>query len=131
VTKDYEEAASIFDRSPRGAAALLRMALERFCMGLKPRAGNLNEAIGQLVADGLRVEVQQALDAVRVIGNEAVHPGQLDLQDDRGTAEMMFRLLNIIADRMIADVRTAEEAYAMLPKAKRDAVTTRDQPPKQ
>ena len=48
---------------------------------------NLNADVAKLVKKGLPVDVQQALDAVRVIGNEALHPGQMDLRDDRPTAE--------------------------------------------
>jgi len=40
---------------------------------------------------------------VRVIGNEAVHPGKLDLKDDRDTATRLFKLVNIIAEQMISN----------------------------
>jgi hypothetical protein len=38
--------------------------------------------------------VQQSLDIVRVIGNDAVHPGQIDLTDDIETATKLFVLIN-------------------------------------
>jgi len=35
--------------------------------------------------------ILQSLDIVRVIGNESVHPGVIDLKDDRHTALRLFR----------------------------------------
>ena len=103
IRQDYEEASSILDRSPRGAAALIRLAIQKLCKSLGQPGQNLNADIGALVKAGLSIRVQQALDAVRVIGNNAVHPGQLDLRDDRATAETLFKLLNIIVEKMISD----------------------------
>jgi len=79
-----------------------------------------------MVADGLDVRVQKALDTVRVIGNEAVHPGQLDLRDDRATAEMLFKLFNLIVDKTISEPKHISEIYAALPGEKLKAIEHRD-----
>jgi hypothetical protein len=50
----------------------------------------------------VKPSLQQALDIVRVIGNESFHPGQIDLRDNRETATKLFQLVNIIADAMIS-----------------------------
>jgi hypothetical protein len=63
----------------------------------KPRK-NLNEDIASLVKDGLDPDVQRALDIVRVVGNDAVHPGEMNLNDDREAAAKLFDLVNYIAD---------------------------------
>lgn len=127
---DYREASSILNMSPRGAAALIRLAIQKLCKELGQPGINLNSDIGALVADGLSPRVQQALDAVRVIGNNAVHPGQIDLRDDRATAETLFRLLNLITEKTISEQKHVDEVYASLPDAARSAIAKRDAPKK-
>jgi hypothetical protein len=125
IRADYLEAASITNRSPRGAAALLRLCVQKLC-GHLGEDGNLNEAIGNLVKRGLPERVQQAMDIVRVTGNEAVHPGELDLKDDRGTAVMMFGLLNFIADRLITQEKEMDSLFESLPENKKQQIKKRD-----
>ncbi|MDU8911428.1 hypothetical protein [Aestuariicoccus sp. MJ-SS9] len=70
--------------------------------------------------------MQQALDAVRVIWNHAVHPGQIDLRDDRATAETLFKLLNLIVDKTISEPKHVAEVYASLPEGAVKAIEKRD-----
>ncbi len=126
IRRDYDEASSILDLSPRGAAALMRLSIQKLCKELGQPGKELNDDIGALVAKGLNEIVQQALDTVRVIGNNAVHPGQIDLHDDRATAESLFRLLNLIAEKMISEPKHVREAYAKLPEEARKAIKKRD-----
>ncbi|WP_206118126.1 DUF4145 domain-containing protein [Rhizobium laguerreae] len=126
IKADYLEASSILNLSPRGAAALVRLCIQKLCKELGENGKNINEDIGELVKKGLSVKVQQALDAVRVIGNSAVHPGKIDLTDDRPTAETLFRLLNVIADKMISEPKHIDEIYASLPDTALAAIEKRD-----
>lgn len=126
IRRDYLEAQTIVGRSPRGAAALLRLCIQKLCVRLGGKGKDLNAAIADLVKKGLPTTVQQALDAVRVIGNEAVHPGQMDLRDDRQTAETLFKLVNVVVQRMISDPKEVQEVYDGLPLAKRDQIARRD-----
>jgi hypothetical protein len=126
VQMDYEEARSIVDVSARGAAALLRLGIQKLCRHVGEGGKDLNEDIGNLVKKGLLPRIQKALDVVRVIGNEAVHPGVIDLRDDRDTANRLFGLVNAIADQMISNPRTVEELYAKLPEGKRRGIEERD-----
>lgn len=128
VLKDYEEAGAIASVSPRGAAALLRLAVEKLCGGLVPDMDNLNDGIGKLVNKGLDERIQQSLDIVRVIGNNAVHPGQIDLDDDPNTVARLFRLVNIVAETMITTPKEIEETFGSLPKGARQAIEKRDGP---
>jgi len=124
--RDYNEASTILDLSPRGAAALLRLAVENLCGELGDPAKSINENIKAMVAGGLDRRVQQALDAVRVVGNNAVHPGQIDLKDDRALAESLFRLLNLIVEKMISEPKHVDDLYASLPESARQAIAKRD-----
>jgi hypothetical protein len=126
VILDFEEAREIVDASPRGAAALLRLCIEKLCIHLGEKGKKIDDAIASLVQKGLNPLVQKALDIVRVIGNEAVHPGVLDLRDDRDTAFELFGLVNSIADQMISHLKAVETLYQKLPESKRKAIEARD-----
>ncbi|MGH1406444.1 MAG: DUF4145 domain-containing protein [Rhodomicrobiaceae bacterium] len=103
IRVDYLEASSILDKSPRGAAALLRLVIQKLCTHLGEESDNLNNAIGALVKKGLPERIQRALDTVRVIGNNMVHPGKMDIEDDRAVAETLFKLVNLIVEKMISE----------------------------
>jgi hypothetical protein len=126
ILRDYEEASTVLDLSPRAAAALLRLVIEKLCERVGAKGDDINARIAWLVAHGLPEKLQQALDAVRVIGNEAVHPGQLDLRDDRDTASELFDLVNIIADEMISRPNRVKAVYDKIPQSKRAAIDKRD-----
>lgn len=125
-----DEARQILDCSPKGAAALLRLAVQMLCIHLGKPGKDLNADIAALVTEGLNPIVQKSLDVVRVIGNESVHAGTIDLNDDRETAVRLFDLINIICEQMITQPRQVEELYQKLPETKREAVAKRDSPKK-
>jgi hypothetical protein len=127
IADDFNEARSILALSPRGAAALLRLAVQKLCAFLGEKGKNIDEDIGNLVAKGLSPLVQKALDVVRVVGNEAVHPGVIDLKDDRNTALQLFTLVNLIADQMISVPKAVQHMYGQLPQAKLQAIEERNQ----
>jgi hypothetical protein len=129
IQEDYSEAKAIFDKSSRGSAALLRLALQKLCVQLGEKGKNINDDIASLVQKGLPVKIQQALDIVRVIGNNAVHPGQIDLKDDPDSARQLFALTNLIADVMVSQPKHVEAIYQYLPQTARDAIQKRDGTP--
>ena len=126
IRADYDEASKILAESPRGAAALMRLAIQKLCKKLGQPGKNLNNDIAALVEDGLDPSIQKALDTVRVIGNNAVHPGVMDLDDDRATAENLFWLLNVIVERMISVPKHIDEGYKALPEQARKSIEERD-----
>lgn len=126
VKADYEEAASILSKSPRGAAALLRLAIQKLVIDLGCKGKDLNADIAKLVSKGLPQKIQKALDLVRVIGNNAVHPGTIDFSDDGQIARQLFGLVNLIADVMISQPLKVEAMYGQLPAGARTAIEKRD-----
>ncbi len=125
VNKDYEEAASISIQSPRGAAALLRLAIQKLVVYLGGKGKNINEDIALLVRNGLPEKVQQALDVVRVVGNNAVHPGQIET-DDPEVVGNLFSLANVITEYMISMPNKISGLYKELPESAKKAVASRD-----
>jgi hypothetical protein len=128
IKLDFLEAAKILDLSPRGAAAILRLCVQKLCGQLGESGKNIDTDIGNLVKKGLEPSLQQALDIVRVIGNESVHPGQIDLRDNRETATKLFQLVTIIADAMISRPKQIAALYKTLPESKLKAIEKRDSP---
>jgi hypothetical protein len=126
---DYLEARKVVGESPRAAAALLRLALQKLMVHLGESGNNLNDDIGNLVAKGLPEKVQKALDTVRVVGNNAVHPGQLSIKDDRQTAVTLFDLINIVVETMIVQPKKVDELYGRLPQTAVAQINHRDNKP--
>lgn len=129
VKEDFQEARNIVNASPRASAALLRLALQKLLPHLGEKGENINEEIGNLVKKGLPEKIQKALDSVRVIGNNAVHPGQIDLKDDVKTACALFDLLNMIVDVMITQPKRVDGIYNKLPADLQEAIKKRDGKP--
>ena len=128
IKVDFEEARTILNASPRGAAALLRLCVQKLCKQLGESGTNIDADIASLVKKGLDPTIQRALDIVRVVGNEAVHPGSLDLKDDRDTALELFDLINIIAEQLISMPLRVKTTYEKIPEAKRKRIEERDKP---
>lgn len=127
VKQLYNEAALIANKSPRAACALLRLAIDRLCNELGETDRDINKNIGALVAKGLPQSVQKALDIVRVVGNKAVHPGQIVFDvDDNATATMLMHLLNMIVTRMITEPNEIDSLYQGLPESVKDSIEKRD-----
>jgi len=126
IIDDYLEAVSIVNKSPRGAVALLRLSIQKLCKQLGEDGKNINKNIASLVEKGLPPTIQKALDIVRVVGNDAVHPGTIDLKDNQEVANKLFELINIIATVMITQPKEIATLYETLPEEKKEAISTRD-----
>lgn len=126
IKKDYLEAAKIRLESPRSAAALLRLALQKLCKQLGGKGKNINEDIKNLVNKGLNPLVQKSLDALRITGNNAVHPGEINIKEEPEKVIKLFDLVNFIAQKMITEPKEIENFYSSLPENSIKAVESRD-----
>ncbi|WP_028665909.1 DUF4145 domain-containing protein [Runella zeae] len=127
IKNDYNEAKDIVSISPRGAAALLRLAVQKLCIHLGEKGANINDDIKSLVKKGLPPTMQQALDSVRVIGNNAVHPGKIDLNDNAEIAYALFGFVNIICEMLISQPKKVKEYYEKyIPENIRSGIEKRD-----
>ncbi|PKK82925.1 MAG: hypothetical protein CVT49_11060 [candidate division Zixibacteria bacterium HGW-Zixibacteria-1] len=126
IQADYIEARSISATSPRGAAALLRLCIQKLCRHLGELGKDINTDIASLVKKGLPIQIQKALDIVRVTGNNAVHPGEMQLQEDPKTVSLIFELVNLIVEHQISQPKAVEEMYGKLPQGAVDAIKKRD-----
>lgn len=126
IALDYNEARDIVSLSPRSAAALLRLAIQKLCAHLGEPGKNINDDIAGLVRKGLDARVQRALDVLRVVGNESVHPGTIDLNDNPKIAESLFSFFNLIVERMISEPKHIDEVYSLLPEGKLKGIEHRD-----
>lgn len=127
VKADYVEAEQVAQLSPKSAGALLRLAIQKLCKHLGEPGKDINTDIASLVEKGLPRTVQQALDSVRVIGNNCVHPGKINVTEDPATVNTLFKLVNFVAHKMITEPKEIAEFYEALPQSQRDAIEKRDQ----
>lgn len=125
---DYEEARQIYNDSPRASAALLRLCLQKLCAHLGAPGDNINSDIQYLYDEyGLGRRVRDSMDILRVVGNNAVHPGEIDLQDNREISLGLFRIINFVVDKAISEPAHVDSIFAQLPEGAREAIERRDQ----
>lgn len=120
VKEVYDEAGSIAASSPRAACALLRLGLQLLILQLG-ETGDINRAIDNLAKNGLDPEIEKAMHILRVIGNHAVHPGEISFDRDSNT-DGLFKLLNAVVYDRITTPRERAEMYENLPEGDRDYI---------
>jgi hypothetical protein len=126
VADYYIEASKIVNLSPRAAAALLRLGIEELLVLTLGSGKSINHDIKQLVKDGLSLKIQKALDILRVVGNHAVHAGQINFKDDPQITHNLFGIINLIAYEMITQPKEIDALYETLPENDKENISKRD-----
>lgn len=127
VRNDYVEAAAVFGVSPRAAAALLRLALQKLCVHLGEKGEKIDVDIRELAKKGVLPDLLiKVADTVRITGNNAVHPGEMDPADVDFIASKMFQMLNLIVHKAITEPAELNALYEMVPKGAREAAEKKD-----
>jgi hypothetical protein len=119
---DFMEARDVLDASSRSATALLRLALQKLIWHLDEGGEAVDDSIENLKRKGLDAKIQKALNSVRVIGAEAVPPGQIDPRDDIETALILFNLVNLTVNSLITQPRKVDEILEKLPNSEKEDV---------
>lgn len=126
VKKTYIEAYKILNDSPRAATALARLAVEELLISLNSVGNTINEKIGNLVRDGLSSRIQRPLDVLRVIGNNAIHPGKIEDIDTIESAKSILGLVNFIVEELITKPNEIDSIFQNLPKGALESIERRD-----
>jgi len=100
--------------------------LTLLCKQLGEKGENINEDIKNLVKKGLNPLVQKSLDSLRITGNNAVHPGTINIEEQSEKVLKLFDLLNFIADKMITEPKEISSFYDELPDTSKEAIEKRD-----
>jgi hypothetical protein len=128
VKELYNEARFVCDVSPRSAATLLRVSLERLVEHLGVKTGNLNQRISNLKSKGLSEKIINSLDIVRIYGNDGAHSNEMNMdgKDSSEIVNKLFWLVNVIVEKVVTEPKVIDGIYLELPESKRDAIDERD-----
>lgn len=129
VKELYEEARQVSVFSPRAAAALLRVSLEKLTACLWESKWNLNTRIWNLKKQWLPEKVIQSLDILRINANEWwSHAWEIDLTwaDNQKIVNGLFFLVNFIVEKVISEPKKIDEMYWELPENKIKGIENRD-----
>lgn len=132
----YDEAASVFELSPRSSAALIRLTLETLLKKHLVNDGkkhSLNEMIGMSNTHQPAI-VTEFMDMIRKSGNEEVHPNYEKLEHEWGNITKdtnkdevlyLFKYINSICD-LLGVWNKLDNDYEALPSSQKKAIQNRN-----
>ena len=126
VKELYIESAQVLPASPRAAAVLLRLGLQILLGAVGGDGKNINDDIKKIVALGVDRETQEALDILRIFGNNGGHPGEINLNENPDLVYKMYGLMNRVTDRLITWKNHIDELFESLPEGVKDQIKSRD-----
>ena len=110
---------------PKAAGALLRCVIERILRD-KFQAKHSQSLLGKILKDKnvqneLGNEIIQLCETCKLIGNDDTHSSMMIYEDEsRGQVELLFELINAIAEELLSKPRKWQE---MLDKSKKNQWT--------
>jgi len=127
VIADYDEARLVVNHSTKAAAALLRLALQKLCRHLGEPGEHIDTDIRSLAKKPEFGErLIRAADTLRITGNNAVHPGEMNEEDIDNVSNGLFDLLNLIVNAAISEPKKWDSMYEALPENPRKAAEKKD-----
>lgn len=123
IQKYYNEARKIAALSPRSACTLLRFCVEKICDNKDGK--NLNQTIEDLSRRGFDKKIIHAMDVVRVIGNNAAHKLEIQLNDNAKVTTSLFCIVNYISNFIYTREKIIDDIYKSLPPDKKSAIEKR------
>ncbi len=112
------EAAAVATLSPVCAAALLRTAIEKLCKHLGYKERSLKATISRMKKENVLDDtlLYEAMESVRLVGNEAVHEGVIQFDDDAHAVGTLFAIVNHVVEKLIGyPKRVKKTAQRCLP----------------
>lgn len=120
VKEVYDKARAVFPFSHEASSAMLRSALEQLLNHLDPSSNNLSKKLDRLIQKGTLPEpVIQAMDSIRLIGNDAIHPGKIQWDEPQEIALLLFELMNMIVEETITKPNKVRHLYSLLPESRK------------
>lgn len=103
IAEVFDEARKIAKVSPCAASALLRLVVERICDHFECSDGSLWKRIEELMEkEGCSVRARRAAHILREVGNDQVHAGTINLNENPYLADGLFKLANLVIEETIA-----------------------------
>ena len=127
VPEDSGKTSQTLDASPRGAAALLRVATEKLCKELGDSEQGPRPAITPLLQEEVDARVLKVLEAMRVIESNAMPSDHVSVRDDRATAETLSGLVNLICEKIMIEPRQLQALYTKVREGAQNGIEQRAQ----
>lgn len=122
----YNEAAAVLDISPRASAALMRLCLQQFLNKQEIAGNSIDQQTQELIHRGIPNHIIQYIDSCRIIGNNSVHPGEIDLNDNTELASFLFPIMNTVSEYLVSEKKKADQIFNSLPSGAILAVEKRN-----
>ncbi|HEY7317728.1 MAG TPA: DUF4145 domain-containing protein [Candidatus Binatia bacterium] len=114
IQRNDEGGSQTLDASPRGATALLRLAIEKVCKELGEAGERTKDVLESFVQEDVDARVQKVLEAMRIIESNAVPPAQIGVGDNRAIGETLSGLVYLICEKMIIEPKHLQAMYTKL-----------------